>query len=67
MFSYGGVMSPNTEAQLASKAYYDMLVDIEYEEFEDDMFGNEENLRYSSQSRDVEELFYGSSEDESYE
>lgn len=60
-------MSPNTEAQLASKAYYDMLVDIEYEEFEDDMFGNEENLRYSSQSRDVEELFYGSSEDESYE
>ena len=60
-------MSPNTEAQLASKAYYDMLVDIEYEEFEDDMFGNEENLRYSSQSRDVEELFYGSGEDESYE
>lgn len=60
-------MSPNSEAQIATQQFYDMLVDIEYEQFEDDMFGNEENLRYSSQSRDVEELFYGSSEDESYE
>mgnify|MGYP006278284527 CR=1 FL=1 len=60
-------MSPNTAAQLATKEYYDMLVDIEYEQFEDDMYGNEELLMHSSQSRDVEELFYGSSEDESYE
>ncbi len=60
-------MDPNSEAQIASKEFYDMLVDIEYEEFEDDVFGNEENLRYSSQSRDVEELFYGSGEDESDE
>ena len=60
-------MSPNSEAQIASKEFYDMLVDIEYEEFEDDIFGNEENLRYSSQSRDVEELFYGSCDDESFD
>lgn len=55
-------MGPNSEAQIASKEYYDMLVDIEYEEFEDDVYGNEELLMHSSQSRDVEELFYGSSE-----
>ena len=57
------MMSPNTKAQLATKEYYDMLVDLEYEEFLDDMFANEENLRYSSQSRDIEEMFYGSGED----
>ena len=58
-------MSPNTEAQIASKEFYDMLVDIEYEEFEDDVFGNEENLRYSSQSHTVDNMFYSGGEDES--
>jgi len=60
-------MDPNTEAQLATNEIYDMLVDIDYEEFEDDMFGNEENLRYSSQSHNVDNMFYSGGEDESYE
>ena len=55
-------MGPNTEAQIASKEFYDMVVDIEYEQFEDDVFGNEENLRYSSQSHTVDNMFYGSGE-----
>jgi GH15 family glucan-1,4-alpha-glucosidase len=57
-------MSPNSEAQIATQQFYDMLVDIEYEEFEDDMFGNEENLRYSSQSHNVDNMFYGTGDDD---
>lgn len=56
-------MSPNTEAQLASKEYYDMVVDIEYEQYMDDVFANEEMLRYSSQSRDIEDMFYGTGDE----
>jgi len=57
-------MDPNTEAQIATNEIYDMLVDIDYEEFEDDVFGNEENLRYSSQSHNVDNMFYGTGEDD---
>ena len=55
--------SPNSEAQIASKEYYDMVVDIEYEQYMDDVFANEEMLRYSSQSRDIEDMFYGTGDE----
>ena len=42
-------MDPNSEAQIASKEFYDMLVDIEY----------------SSQSHTVDNMFYSGGEDES--